>query len=731
VTNVTDKWVASPLKGAVGPNLLSGALTKDMSTDPITASGTSSAGLALADSSRYRALLDASSTIAHQPTVEAVLHSLRGIVSSTCRLHGAHLYVLSGDGESLHVLEFDREADAPPIKIGTKISRIGAAARALEEQKPVFLPDVSEEMLKHPELAPFAPESVGRRTYVFPVSTSQQQYGILVVTKDRGQEFVPDDVELLGSLASHVAVALECALARDRAEQYQRELARERDRLRLVLEINNHVVSKLDVKDVFRSASASIRSYFGSDFTGFWMLEKDSNQLQSVLLDFPGGKGSLVEAASADLEDQEYEKLRTRQAEIWTINEIEKLPASIAEPLRAESIASVAVTPLATGSGPLGLLAIGSRKFGAYGQEDLDLLSQIGIQIAFALDNALAHDRLNASAARLEEERLYLESEIRSGHNFEDIIGKSAALQKVLEQVAIVAPTGSTVLLHGETGTGKELFARAIHNLSLRRERTFVRLNCAAIPSGLVESELFGHEKGAFTGALMQKRGRLEFADRGTLFLDEIGDISLDLQPKLLRVLQEHEFERLGSTKTIHVDVRLIAATHRDLHSMMRNNQFREDLFYRLNVFPIEILPLRERREDIPLLVHYFVSRLSRLMQKRVRSIPKEAMEALVNADWPGNIRELENFIERCVILTQGNELNVPRAELKEASGRSRASGASTFEQAERQAIIDALKIASGRLGGKGGAAERLGLKRTTLQNKMRKLNISRAEHSS
>jgi formate hydrogenlyase transcriptional activator len=325
---------------------------------------------------------------------------------------------------------------------------------------------------------------------------------------------------------------------------------------------------------------------------------------------------------------------------------------------------------------------------------------------------------------------LYLESEIRFEYNFEDIVGKSAALRKVLDQVAIVAPTQSTVLLHGETGTGKELFARALHNLSPRRERTFVRLNCAAIPSGLVESELFGHEKGAFTGALMQKKGRFELADHGTLFLDEIGDITLDLQPKLLRALQEQEFERLGSTRTVHVDVRLIAATHRDLDGMIRNNQFREDLFYRLNVFPIEIPPLRERRDDIPLLVHYFALRHSRQMQKRVKSVPKQAMEVLVNADWPGNIRQLENFIERCVIFTQGEELNVPYAELKKVSDRSVASAAPSFEQAERQAIIDALIAASGRIAGKGGAAERLGLKRTTLQNKMNKLNISRAEYS-
>src|SRR5208282_986137 len=374
--------------------------------------------------------------------------------------------------------------------------------------------------------------------------------------------------------------------------------------------------------------------------------------------------------------------------------------------------------------GPLGLITMGSRQPDNFGLGDLDLLSQISNQIALAVDNAIAYGRVTEARDRLEEERLYLESEITSEYNLGDIVGKSAALRKVLDQVAIVAPTQSTVLLHGETGTGKELVARAIHNLSPRRERTFVRLNCAAIPSGLVESELFGHERGAFTGALMQKQGRFELADRGSLFLDEIGDISLELQPKLLRALQEREFERLGSARTIRVDVRLIAATHRDLPSMMRNNQFREDLFYRLNVFPIEIPPLRDRRDDIPLLVNFFVSRLSRKMQKRIESIPKEAMEALTNASWPGNIRELENFIERAVILTPGSDLRVPLKELKRSSVVS--TSGSTFEEAERQTIVEALKAAQGKISGQGGAAERLGLKRTTLQNKMRKLGIAR-----
>jgi formate hydrogenlyase transcriptional activator len=335
---------------------------------------------------------------------------------------------------------------------------------------------------------------------------------------------------------------------------------------------------------------------------------------------------------------------------------------------------------------------------------------------------------VNVSGSR--DQELYLEQKIGSESCFAGIVGKSAALQKVLQQVEIVAPTDSTVLLHGETGTGKELIAGAIHNLSTRRQRTFVRLNCAAIPSGLLESELFGHEKGAFTGALMQRKGRFELADRGSLFLDEIGDISLELQPKLLRAVQEQEFERLGSTKTIQVDVRLIAATHRDLGAMIREEKFREDLFYRFNVFPIEIPPLRERREDIPLLVNYFVSKLSQRMRKQITSVSRQTMEVLTNHLWRGNVRELANFIERAVILTRGEELEVPVNELATSSETIVAIGTpSTFRQAESSAIVNALRAASGRIAGKGGAAERLGLKRTTLQNKIRRLGIAKATH--
>jgi len=677
---------------------------------------------------RYRILLGASTALADQPTVKAVLQSLRGVLLSTSRLHGAELYVLSDDGESLSSFEFDRDHDAPAINRGAKLLLVGPVGQVLDEQKPVFVPDLSKAMLEHPDMAPFAAEVAGRTTYLFPVSTAQKRYGILSTPKLPGQQFSPEDVEMLSALASHVAVALECALARDTAALYHREVVKQRDRLSLLLEINNHIVNKLEADDLFQAVAGSMRKHLGNDLTSLWLLNKQSGSLERRFLDFPTGKGFLEKVVVVEPTKlwNEWSLLRTPQYYSPLGAEI---PPSLREASRAESLLSAVMVPLIGADGPLGLLTMCSRRANGFNEADRDLLSQIGTQTSLVLENAMAYGRLRASRDDLEEQKLYLESEIESEFNFEDIVGKSAAIRKVLDQVTIVAPTSSTVLLHGETGTGKELVARALHNLSPRRERTFVRLNCAAIPSGLVESELFGHEKGAFTGALIQKRGRFELADRGTLFLDEIGDITMDLQPKLLRALQEQEFERLGSTKTIHVDVRLIAATHRDLEGMIRNNQFREDLFYRLRVFPIEIPPLRERREDIQLLVHFFVARLSRRMQKRIRSVPKPAMEALVNADWPGNIRELENFIERCVILTQGDELNVPRAELSRSSGRTVVATTSTFEQAERQAIVDALKGASGKIAGKGGAAERLGLKRTTLQNKMRRLNITRVDY--
>jgi len=675
--------------------------------------------------------MEISSAIASQPNLQAALQSLRNLLSKVVAFDSVALLLLDDGEHSLRILALGQGPDSPKVDIGTEVPYVRGTAidRALKERKPVFVQDIQGELQKVPEMRARIPADIPHSAHFFPVLTSRKLLGVLVFSSAKEDEFSSDDLELMNSVSSHVAVALESALAVDAAEKYQRELAHERDRLELLLEINNHIVAKLDIRELFHSAAISIRKYFGNDFTSFFLLDRQANQLECAVLDFPGSRGFMTDSTVTKLTPEDTERMRTRTTEIWSRLEIDRLPEALTGPLRSEAIVSMATVPFVISQGPIGALALGSRQANHFKQTDADLLTQIGYQLSLALENAVAYGRLTAWKNRLEDERLYLESEIRAESNFDDIVGNSPALKKVLDQVAVVAPTESSVLLYGETGTGKELIARAIHNLSPRRERTFVRLNCAAIPSGLVESELFGHEKGAFTGALMQKRGRFELADKGTLFLDEIGDISLELQPKLLRALQEREFERLGSTKTIRVNVRLIAATHRNLSTMIRDGQFREDLFYRLSVFPLEIPPPRERREDIPLLVHYFVSRLSRRMRKQIKTVPKHAMDALVNCDWPGNIRELQNFLERAVILSQGEELNAPISELHKTRTQGGTPKASTFQGAEREAILSALRLSKGRLSGPGGAAESLGLKRTTLQNKMRRLNISKDDY--
>jgi formate hydrogenlyase transcriptional activator len=680
---------------------------------------------------RYRTLLNASYALPDQPTVKAVLHSVRGVLSSTCSIHGIHLYVLGEDGNSLRVLEFDREPDAPPITTGTKISCTGAAAQALEGRQPVFLEDVSQEMFKHTALARFAPESIGRSTYLFPLATSEKQHGVLVMTKDRGQEFVTGDAELLRALASHVELALECALTRDAAERYRRELAKERDRLSLLLEIDNEIVNKGELGELFHSVAAAIRQHFGNDTFEFWFINRGSGKLERRFLDFSNGAGLLEKVSVATLGNLESESWRIGTPRLSALHAMSYLTSPSRDTAKAETFACGLSVPLVgIINGPLGLIHMSSRNENAFSQSDADFVSQIGKQISLALDKSIRYGGKRESRENVEHALQHLESELSSGYDFEGIIGDSAAMRRVFKEISIVAPTDCTVLLHGETGTGKELVARAIHNRSARRDRPFVRLNCAAIPSGLLESELFGHEKGAFTGAVIQKKGRFEAADHGSLFLDEIGDIGLDLQPKLLRALQEQEFERLGSTRTIRVDVRIVAATHRNLDGMIRDGKFREDLFYRLNVFPIEIPPLRERREDIPLLVNYFVARLSRRMGKNIDLIREEAMKAIADASWSGNVRELENFLERAVILTEGNELHVPIGELKSGIRSAGIHLVSKFHDIERETIIDALKASSGRVAGGGGAAERLGLKRTTLQAKMRRLKIARSDYA-
>ena len=500
----------------------------------------------------------------------------------------------------------------------------------------------------------------------------------------------------------------------------------------LLLEISTVLLSNLDVRELFTAISATLHRIMPHEYASLALYGPESKDLRLLSLEQPHTEASLgKEMLSPAQEALAGRVMNSRQPLILNDLENAATRSTATDRLTGEGVKSACFLPLITQDRVLGTLNLVSRQKGAFDQQHIDLLRQVANHITIAMDNALTYRKVAELKERLAEEKLYLEEEIRTEYHFEEIIGESPALKRILRQVESVGPTSATVLILGETGTGKELIARAIHDLSPRRDRTFVKLNCAAIPTGLLESELFGHEKGAFTGAISQKVGRLELAHEGTLFLDEVGDIPLELQPKLLRALQEKEFERLGSTRTIPVDVRLLAATNRDLARMVAERQFRSDLYYRLKVFPITVPPLRERTEDIPILVRYFAQKHAERMHRQIEIIPPETMEALVRWHWPGNVRELENIIERAVILSPGPVLRIPLAELAPVEGNSQGNDGDTpgtLEDAEREHILRTLRETRGIIGGPNGAAARLGLKRTTLNSKMRKLGITRDE---
>ena len=497
------------------------------------------------------------------------------------------------------------------------------------------------------------------------------------------------------------------------------------DRLQLLLDVTNQVVSNLQLRDLLRAISASVRRVMQCDLVGVFLPDSEGNRMQTFVLDFPESKGFIREEYCSM--EGSLGGFVFRTGKPWTGNASDVLQLGLKDdPVIPEGLKTGCFLPLVSRNRVLGLLGLGRREENAFSQADIGFLTQVASQIAIAVENALEYGQITEAKERLAEQKFYLENEIRLEHNFEEIIGNSPRLKAVLESVRIVAPADSTVLIQGETGTGKEVIARAIHNLSSRKGQAFVKVNCAAIPLGLLESELFGHEKGSFTGAIAQRIGRFELAHKGTLFLDEVGDIPLELQPKLLRVLQEQEFERLGSTRTQRVDVRLLAATNASLTQLVAEKKFRSDLYYRLNVFPIDVPPLRDRRDDIPLLVHYFANKYARRMGKQIESIPNETMDALSRYSWPGNIRELQNLMERAALLSTGPSLRVPLAEILTDSGLSAASGGNALEQAEREQIVRALRESNWVVGGARGAAARLGLKRTSLAYKMQKLGISR-----
>jgi formate hydrogenlyase transcriptional activator len=674
---------------------------------------------------QYEALLEALETVTRHDDLHQLFHELaqrlRKVVDFdflSVMLHDPDAGVMR-----LHILESEQPLNVssgpalPPDQ--------SPGGWVWRSQEPIIIPDCDRET-RFPAISPTWHAYGMKSGYYLPLTTPQRRLGAINFASARPRTHDSCDLKLFAQVARLVAVAVDNTLNFQSAQTYQRQLAEERDRLRLLLEINNAVVSQLDFPRLFRQIAASLRPVLQQDYLSVALYDPVRQTLRVHALDFPAGKGLMQEEMVVPWSEAPASRaLATGRPVVFDHAELERLDVTVSRTLLAEGICSHCAVPLLAHSLPLGTLNVGRLQDNGFTPPEVHLLAQVAGQIALAVENALAYRQIEELKNKLAEEKLYLEDEIRSEYRFPEIIGSSAAIKKVLRQVEIVAPADTTVLIEGETGTGKELIARAIHTLSSRKERTFVKLNCAAIPGGLLESELFGHEKGAFTGAVAQKVGRFELADGGTLFLDEIGEIPLDLQPKLLRVLQEQEFERLGGTRTLRVNVRLVAATNRDLAKMVTAGQFRSDLYYRLNVFPVTLPPLRQRPEDVPLLVRYFVQQHARRLKRNIESIPAEAMTALTRYPWPGNVRELENFIERSVLLSPGPVLRVAVDELK-APPDLPDTAATTLADAERDHILAALQATNWVIGGPGGAAARLGMKRTTLISRMHKLGISR-----
>jgi formate hydrogenlyase transcriptional activator len=697
---------------------------------------------------QLEALLEVAESIAQHRDLAALFHDLAERLHCVVDFDFLTLVLHDPDRNvmRLHILETRLPT---PVKTGSESPVEGHPSGWVWQSQQTFVVTDTEEDQRFPDFLHRLREVGIRSLAMVPLTTAQHRLGAMGFGRLVPQVITETELQFMQRVGSQVAVAVDNALNFQTSQAYQIQLARERDRLQVLLDVNNILVSTRELHELFRGIVTSLEKVIHHDYTSLALRDSASGLLKIHALDFSSRPGLFNQEITVPLETTPSGIcFTTAQPLLARGAEIDRFSNEIIRTLRAEGVQTICCVPLITQGRTFGTLNLASRREDAFPHQDVELLQQVAAQIAIAVENALAFKQIDKLKDKLAEEKLYLEEEIRSEFNFEEIVGDSPALKRALAQVELVAPAGTAVLVTGDTGTGKELIARAIHNLSPRRERTFVKINCAAIPSGLLESELFGHERGAFTGALTQKIGRFELADRGTLFLDEVADLPLELQPKLLRVLQEQEFERLGSNQTQRVDVRIVAATNGDLAKLVAERAFRSDLYYRLNVFPIHIPALRERPEDIPLLVRYFVQKFSRRLNKSVAYVPAEAMDALVGYAWPGNIRELENFIERAVLLSPGKELRVPVSELKSndavnlagnsavgadssystslTSSSSSTSSISTLEDAERQHILRALRQTEWRIAGPRGAAAILGMKRTTLQARMRKLGVRR-----
>ena len=630
--------------------------------------------------------------------------------------------------DSLHLVAFDKSSKAACWSVleanGNRIDSLTLDLSSLQDSpiqqvhdsgETLVINDWSEES-RFTEYGRFLAGFGIASTCTLPLTGGTRHLGVLSLGRFYPNAYDEEEVRFLQLASDQIGLAIDAAVNSFLSQRSQ-------ERLKLILDLTNQVVSNLEFHDLLVAASSSVRQVMHCDAAAIMLADAAGVHLRVHALDYPDSRGIFVEGAMVPIEGtMPGDSFKSGRPMVVNRLDPTEMPPEMYKKASAEGLNSFCDVPLISRSRLLGVLAVARREENAFHADDVAFLTQVANQVAIGVENSLAYSKIAELTDRLAQEKLYLEDEIRGDMDFEGIVGQSSALRHVLNLVETVAPSDSTVLLLGETGTGKELIARAIHDRSKRKDRTFVKLNCAAIPTGLLESELFGHERGAFTGAITQKIGRLELADQGSLFLDEVGDIPIEIQPKLLRALQEREFERLGGIHTKKVNVRLVAATNRDLEKMIENREFRSDHYYRLNVFPIRIPPLRERPEDIPLLVRYFTQKYARRMEKQIESVPTSAMKSLAAWHWPGNIRELENFIERSVILTHGSALQVPVSEIGTNGGTSPLLGSRQAD--DRDEIMRILKATRGRVAGAQGAAARMGIKRTTLISRMKKLGI-------
>jgi formate hydrogenlyase transcriptional activator len=696
-----------------------------MNTDPIIAPQN--------DRFRFEAVVRISEAIARCREPDELARTLADEISKF--LHFDHLYfvVLKVNSSQIEYLAWGKG----PIPMADLPMEDTPTWRAMASEEPQHTADWDREE-RYPRFKPWAKKLGLGSSVRVPLTTPHRRLGVFGIIRDTVNPFNDEEISLLRLVGRVVAFALDDGLNLKCAQQ-------QNQRLRLLLNLTSRITSNLKIKNLLREIAANIREVIQADASGIAFYDEAANKSRIYVVDFPKARGFVKEEMVVTPGTSFMRAWEGSKPVTLSANDRGELGAEIYELVVAEGINHHCLIPLMSHDRHVGVFIL-ARRGEAFSRDDVEFLSEASGQIAIAIENAIAYREISELKDKLAQEKLYLEEEIRSEMSFDNIVGNSPALNHVLELVETVAPSDSTVLLLGETGTGKELIARAIHDRSRRKDRTFVKLNCAAIPTGLLESELFGHEKGAFTGAITQKVGRMELADQGTLFLDEVGDIPIEMQPKLLRALQEREFERLGSTHTRKVNVRLVAATNRDLEKMIADREFRSDLYYRLHVFPIRIPPLRERKEDIPQLVSYFVQKFAKQMQKKIDAISPAVMRGLTAWVWPGNIRELENFIERAVIVTRGRSLEAPLGELRKThtveiprseerkldpiagdgtnSQNDQASVADEYERRQRDSIIRALRECKGRVGGTEGAAARVGMNRTTFLSRMKKYGI-------